>query len=455
MIEGTAIICDGHVYTPHRPMTLRLVGNLTRHLSLLADASKLVVAVAGEQEPLPKDAPFSLVIARGLSSPEQGLAPAAGITISSDAKEGAVATVAIERVPTVKGCKYTADVHGGIIQLGRLLLQGGPRAMADYNCVAYKCFLDVVRDVEGVEGREKTLLLAILCADIALRSQPFAADAAQGGVTAGSFKALVATVEEVGLPYVGPIAASGGAAAEVGGMSGQAAGTGGGSAGCAGGAQGGGGGGDGTDAEARVKGWIKEVKKAVEADEKMKEGFRGTLSSWERLVVVDRWLACDDHEQAGKEVELLAPGLAKGRDGLVTMYKARILQREYLHMVNSNPDLPRLNAALEKLAAAWSAAAGVAEKEGVAGGCRAGICWVACGQAREELKHLAYIYTASGKKGKLAGEDQEATDQANLDEVAGLMKQRGVFGSFPCVGAPAVCAPTRSLAVRGNRVSPL
>jgi len=319
--------------------------------------------------------------------------------------------------------------------------------MADYNCVAYKCFLDVARDVEGVEGREKTLLLAILCADIALRSQPFAVDAAHGGVTAGSFKTLHAAVEEVGLPYSGT-------SADV---------------------AGGEGGGDGTDTEAKVKGWVKEMKKLVEADEKMKEGFRATLSSWERLVVVDRWLACDDHEQAGKELELLAPGLATGRDGIVTMYKARILQREYLHLVNSNPDLPLLHAALEKLAAAWSAAAAVAEREGAAGaggGCRASVCWVACGQAREELKHLAYIYTAAGKKGKLAGEDQEATDQANLDEVAGLMKQRGVFGihiytksfvdkSELCLGyslslgAPVVCAYTCAFAVGGFLVFPL
>ena len=118
MIAGTAVICDGHVCASHRLRTGLPVGNLTRH-SLL-DASKLVVEVAAEQEPLPKGVPFSLVIAQGLSSPEQGLSPAAGITISSDAKEGAVASVAIEHVPTVKGCKYTADVHGGMIQLVRI-----------------------------------------------------------------------------------------------------------------------------------------------------------------------------------------------------------------------------------------------------------------------------------------------------------------------------------------------
>ena len=47
-----------------------------------------------------------------------------------------------------------------------------------------------------------------------------------------------------------------------------------------------------------------------------------------------------------------------------------------------------------------------------------------CGElARARARYLSL------SQGKLAGEDQEATDQANLDEVAGLLKQRGVFGT--------------------------
>ena len=57
-----------------------------------------------------KDLGVALLLATGLVSPEQGLpSPSAGgITLSSDAKAGAVTGFAVEDTPLIKGCKVSA-----------------------------------------------------------------------------------------------------------------------------------------------------------------------------------------------------------------------------------------------------------------------------------------------------------------------------------------------------------
>ena len=148
-------------------------------------------------------------------------------------------------------------------------------------------------------------------------------------------------------------------------------------------------------------------------------------------MLVERMVVLEDFDAARKEVEAVAQGIGKCREGFLTMWKARICHAEYLRQVNSNPDLLKLSVMIENMVAAYKDAEAAADKEGDSGpggGCRGALCVVRQGQAREEAKHIALIYAPAGQKGKQAGENQEATDQANLDEVAGLLKQRGVFG---------------------------
>jgi hypothetical protein len=389
------------------------------------EPAKFGTAVA--LEPLAADKCAAVVVA-GLSSPENGVAAEGGsITLSIDANAGAVSV--FDSVTAVKGCKMSASVHQGVLQLGRLLLQGGPQAMEDYNCVAYKCFFDVFRDTEGVLGKETTKMLAAICCEIALRAQPFILDDALSFVTTGSLKQLIASVEETGRPF-----ATISGAGDGGGGAGS-----GDSAGAANVAPSGAAGGEvEAEMEAKVKGWIKAVAAAVasvDSDEKKAQdgtqGWRTGLGVWGRQVLVERMVVLEDFDAARKEVEAVAQGIGKCREGFLTMWKARICQAEYLRQVNSNPDLLKLSEMIANMVTAYKDAEAAADKEGDSGpggGCRGALCVVRQGQAREEAKHIALIYAPAGQKGKQAGENQEATDQANLDEVAGLLKQRGVFG---------------------------
>ena len=134
-------------------------------------SATLTITVDGD-EPIAKDTPVTLLLQSGLISPEQGVTPSS-ITISSDAKEGVVTGVALESAPSVQGCQLSARVQRGVLLLGRLLLQGGAvLGTPDYLCVAYKCFIAVARDVQGVDGREATLGLAALAAELVLRAPP-------------------------------------------------------------------------------------------------------------------------------------------------------------------------------------------------------------------------------------------------------------------------------------------
>lgn len=304
--------------------------------------------------------------------------------------------------------------------------------MAHYNCVAYKCFVDVYKDVDGVDGKENTLMLATVCVEGVLRAQPFALDDVDGTLTTGSLKHLIATVEASGRPLTPKPPATG-----------AEAGAGSDGAGAAALPHAATGSGDVIMMmEAKVKGWVKELgtavkawevqeKKDMEADTARK-AWRASLRGGEAMVLIERLVYNEEHSEALKQLDALAPSFVKHRDAVVSMCKARIALSQYLHQVNSSPDLPKLLKSLETLAALWQAAAALAEKEGAGGAggvCRAAVCLLKHGHAREEVKHLSNIYAAGGGKGKQAGEDQAATDQANLDEVAGLLKQRGVFGT--------------------------
>jgi len=302
---------DLSLATPHD-------ASLAARLSVRWDAAtfKLSISVGNEQEALPKDGSVAIVIASGFSSPDKGLGPH-GMTLSCDAKDGVVAACAVECVPVVKGCSLSSAVHRGVLRLGRLLLQGGPRAMPDYNCVAYKCFLDVFRDADGVYGKHSTLMLAALCAEVALRAQPFAVDTSHGAITTCSFKQLVTTVEEAGRPFVDSCVdtAAAGGRSNGGGTTASAAAVASTAAGGASGSLGQGGAAATIEAlEGKVKRWIKEIvgaikvwealdKKECDADASNERAlWNAGLESVERVVVLERLLAMDLHADARKEL---------------------------------------------------------------------------------------------------------------------------------------------------------
>jgi hypothetical protein len=130
--------------------------------------------------------------------------------ISSDAKAGAMSGVPIQRVSEVKGCRFSGEVQRGILVLGRTLLLGGARAREDYECVAYLCFLDVFKDSDDVECKAATRMLAAVCCELTLRSQPFVLVRVMAGekgkgdenteesVTTKRLSSLIRTIEQVG-----------------------------------------------------------------------------------------------------------------------------------------------------------------------------------------------------------------------------------------------------------------
>ena len=158
---------------------------------------------------LGRDADASLLVA-GLSSPPEGVSASHGMIISSDAKAGAMSGVPIQRVSEVKGCRFSGEVQRGILVLGRTLLLGGARAREDYECVAYLCFLDVFKDADDVECKAATRMLAAVCCELTLRSQPFVLVRVMAGekgkgdenteesVTTKRLSSLIRTIEQVG-----------------------------------------------------------------------------------------------------------------------------------------------------------------------------------------------------------------------------------------------------------------
>lgn len=199
-----------------------------------------------------------------------------------------------------------------------------------------------------------------------------------------------------------------------------------------------------------VKTWVRDLAKGIgwwEANEckavadnvsstgpdRKKPVWRDLLCSMDRMVMMERSLATDDQVGALKELHALVHGLdATEGSTFARVMEARVQENAYLQCLNTKPDLSALETALQLMADAWSAAASAAEHgRGNEAQRRAAVCWLHQGQALEEVKHVSMVYAVAGKAGKSAGQDPEARDAANMDEVRGLLKQRGVSPGAP------------------------